>query len=243
MTFFLNPDVDREHAAASIREIGRAQLKDVLEPATAGEIVSRMQAAGQWSLVTHLEGKHRQFDAAGIDALPRERLQPLHSAINATAQRGFAYLYENIPLYDLWHAADAPDHPLLPVYDLLSTETFLDVCRQVTGADDIGFLDAQATRYRAGHFLTTHDDDAAGKNRRAAYVLNLTPEWSQDWGGQLLFFDADGNVSGGFTPAFNVLNIFMVPAAHSVSMVTPFAGAARYSITGWLRAGADPGPG
>jgi Rps23 Pro-64 3,4-dihydroxylase Tpa1-like proline 4-hydroxylase len=32
-----------------------------------------------------------------------------------------------------------------------------------------------------------------------------------------------------------VLNIFAVPQPHSVTIVAPFAAAARYSVTGWLR--------
>ena len=64
--------------------------------------------------------------------------------------------------------------------------------------------------------------------------------WRADWGGALQFFGPDGNVSEAFTPAFNVLNVFKVPAVHSVAMVAPFAGASRYSITGWLRSGANP---
>jgi Rps23 Pro-64 3,4-dihydroxylase Tpa1-like proline 4-hydroxylase len=74
--------------------------------------------------------------------------------------------------------------------------------------------------------------------RRAAYVLNLTPEWRPDWGGLLQFYDAMGNVSRAFTPGFNVLNIFRVPQPHSVSWVTPLAAAPRYAVTGWLRAAA-----
>jgi Rps23 Pro-64 3,4-dihydroxylase Tpa1-like proline 4-hydroxylase len=30
----------------------------------------------------------------------------------------------------------------------------------------------------------------AGKNRVAAYVLNLTPRWRVEWGGLLMFHDA-----------------------------------------------------
>src|SRR5690606_24819670 len=102
--------------------------------------------------------------------------------------------------------------------------------------EDIAFADSQATRFSAGHFLTTHDDDVAGKQRRAAYVLNLTPHWRTDWGGVLQFIDADGHVTAGLAPKFNALNLFRVPQQHAVSFVTPSAPSSRYSITGWLRA-------
>ena len=70
---------------------------------------------------------------------------------------------------------------------------------------------------------------------KAAYVLNFTPRWSPDWGGILNFIDRDGHVAEGYTPAFNALNVFRVPQLHSVSCVSPYAQAGRYSITGWLR--------
>ena len=67
-----------------------------------------------------------------------------------------------------------------------------------------------------------------------AYVFNLTKDWNPNWGGYLNFYDDDGNIEFGLRPSFNVLNMFAVPKQHSVSMLTPFTGAFRYSITGWF---------
>ena len=52
---------------------------------------------------------------------------------------------------------------------------------------------------------------------------------------RIVFLDADGHVAEGYSPAFNALNIFRVPAAHAVTQVTTFADADRLSITGWVR--------
>nr|WP_240902836.1 2OG-Fe(II) oxygenase family protein [Caulobacter sp. SLTY] len=92
-----------------------------------------------------------------------------------------------------------------------------------------------ATRYLPGHFLTAHDDAAPGKHRLYAYVLNLTARWRADWGGILMFLDEEDHVAEGYTPSFNALNIFRVPQRHAVSMVAPYAGEPRLSITGWIR--------
>src|SRR5690606_1917921 len=97
------------------------------------------------------------------------------------------------------------------------------VVRALTGLHDIAFADSQATRFSPGHFLTSHDDDVEGKQRRAAYVLSMTPQWRTDWGGILQFIDAEGHVSAGIMPKFNALNVFKVPQTHSVSFVTPSA--------------------
>jgi Rps23 Pro-64 3,4-dihydroxylase Tpa1-like proline 4-hydroxylase len=43
------------------------------------------------------------------------------------------------------------------------------------------------------------------------------------------------DVTFGLSPRFNALHLFKVPQRHSVSLVAPFAGAPRLSITGWLR--------
>ena len=95
---------------------------------------------------------------------------------------------------------------------------------------------SEATRYGPGHFLTAHNDNIAGKNCLAAYVINMTPFWRADWGGNLLFLGKEGHVEEGYVPCFNALNLFRVPQVHMVSHVAPFANARRYSITGWLRA-------
>ena len=153
------------------------------------------------------------------------------------ARLGFQFRFETIRVPD--RDADRLAEPTLlnEFARFLSSKPVVDFFRQITGAGDIGFADAQGTAYGPGHFLTAHDDDVDGKRRRAAYVFNLTPEWRVDWGGLLLFHAADGHVEEGYTPRFNALNIFAVPAVHSVSCVAPFAAHRRYSVTGWLRAG------
>ncbi len=35
-------------------------------------------------------------------------------------------------------------------------------------------------------------------------------------------------------PHWNALSLFKVPQAHSVSLVSPWAGEPRYAITGWF---------
>jgi Rps23 Pro-64 3,4-dihydroxylase Tpa1-like proline 4-hydroxylase len=129
------------------------------------------------------------------------------------------------------------------VQEFLNSREFLEFARDVTGMGDIAFADAQATLFRPGHFLTQHDDEVEGKNRRAAYVLSFTRRWRPDWGGILEFIDSDGHVAEGYTPRFNALNLIRVPQRHAVSYVVPWAVEGRYSITGWLRASREaPSP-
>ena len=116
----------------------------------------------------------------------------------------------------------------------------IEAARDQTGHSRPQRAYAQVARDGPGPFLTVHDEEDRVKQRLYAYVLNMTAEWRPDWGGLLLFLDEDGHVAEGYTPAFNALNIFRVPARHAVSFVTPAAGAPRLSVTGWVRSRVPP---
>jgi len=222
---------------AAIRErlarTGRTQIDGVLVPADAQALYETATTA-DYNVVTRRGTGHVDLPAAWLASLTPDQKRGLGQAVQVSAQADFQYLYDNHPIYDLVEAGQAA-----PVWaDLLAFlngPVFLDLMRDVTGEARIALADAQLTRYRAGHFLTEHDDHADGKNRFFAYVLNLTPVWRIEWGGLLAFHGADGNVSEAFTPRFNTLNLLKVPAPHSVTQVALSAAADRISVTGWLR--------
>ena len=122
----------------------------------------------------------------------------------------------------------------------LSTGASLDALRRITDAPEINYADAQGTAYSPGDFLTGHDDRFEGKNRRAAYVLSLTPVWRLEWGGLLVMHGEGDEPSRAYMPGMNVLTLFSVGQMHSVSEVTRAAAYRRYSVTGWLRAEPQP---
>nr|WP_252736284.1 2OG-Fe(II) oxygenase family protein [Aestuariibacter sp. A3R04] len=88
--------------------------------------------------------------------------------------------------------------------------------------------------YDKGHFLTDHNDTHSKHNRVAACTFGFSENWNMNWGGHTVFFDDQGNLKQGFKPAFNTLTLFRIPQDHAVQMVTPFAGAKRYSLLSWL---------
>ncbi len=218
----------------------RAHIPDFIQPADAERLRAALEALDRWNVVTTSRGRHLDLDARGVAAFDDEVRRKFVEAVHAPATRGFQYLFENFPIYDAYHAGTIPDGAIREIFEFLNSPPLLDFVRQATGMKEIAFADAQATRYRAGHFLTEHNDDIEGKSRCAAYVFNLTSRWRADWGGLLMFPGDDGHIEEAFTPAFNALNIFAVPQRHFVSMVSPFADGARLSITGWFRSGADP---
>lgn len=225
----LRTTFDWERLSLHMHEHGWVQIPNILARTDADSLHRTLSGLRGWqtSIGAGAESWSVPAEADAALALARAHAQ-------AASQQGFAYAFEHVP------AIEAGFAPVLSAVNaLVMSDAFLEIGRRVLGDDAIRFADAQACRYGPGHFLTTHDDNVAGKHRRAAYVLNLTPQWRADWGGLLLFHDAKGRVTNGLVPAFNVLNIFRVPTNHSVSVVAPFAPARRYSITGWLRTQPD----
>jgi Rps23 Pro-64 3,4-dihydroxylase Tpa1-like proline 4-hydroxylase len=234
------PNLPLEAAARIYLNTGRVHLPGVLASDAAISVHNRLVAARSWRLVFNQAGQHREILLEDLAHRGWEGYRELLAAAAARGSTEFQYIYKNLPLYDLYRDERLTDGYLRQLMEFLNSNAFLRFARQLTGDPFIEFVDAQATLYEPGHFLTRHDDLVEGKNRAAAYVLNLTPGWNPDWGGILSFYDADGHVAEGYTPTFNAINVFRVPQVHAVSYVAPLAKSGRYSVTGWMRRGTDP---
>lgn len=239
MGFSVSKTLDLEALASQFREQGYVSIPNVLPHESAQRLQKALADFSDWNLVFNDRGKHIDLSSVQVQTMPAHAAQQLQAAIYAQARQDFQYCYRNYPIFDAYMEGRDRGHVLHKFYEWLDSEEFLGMVRTVTGYDDISFVDAQATRFDAGHFLSCHDDSAEGKNRRAAYIFNLTREWSPDWGGYLQLLDDDGHIRRGLRPSFNVLNLIAVPQPHNVSLVSPFAAASRLAITGWLRHGAS----
>jgi Rps23 Pro-64 3,4-dihydroxylase Tpa1-like proline 4-hydroxylase len=236
--FAINPALDPAQFAPQFIGRGRVHLPEFLVLPAAEQVHRYLAQSAEWSLVLH--------DGANVrEATPEQRRhadeiweREMAAFAYARAREGFEFLYEHRRVADDPRERAADPSPVARLVDFLNSPVFLEFARRLTGQPDIVRADAQATRYRPGDFLTQHDDfDKTGRKlRRAAYVFNLTPRWQPDWGGQLQFIGPDGHVTEAWVPRFNALNVFAVPQPHSVSIVSPFAVGARYSVTGWLLA-------
>lgn len=236
----LNPAHSAAALAAEFGRDRRIHIPAILEEADARALHADAASAPNWHFTFFTNGKSTDLDAEGWRALDPSAKQRTISIVHEAASRGFSYMHYKYPIYDRYHAGTAMPPQLTALFEFLNGDAFLSFVRSVTGFSDIGFCDAQLTAFGPGHFLTVHNDDLEGKNRRVAYVLNITPEWREDWGGYLNFFDKNGNLTGGFKPSFNALNMFAIPTAHSVGSVSMFAQRPRLAISGWMRAGEDP---
>ena len=234
---WLAPRADLAGLARRFRFRRRVQVADLLRGDLARRLHAHLSEWKEWALVTRVQGQHRAFDAAGMDAIDAAQRATFDSLVLEEARRGFQYLYERYPLHDRGQAGALHDRLLQQAFAFLRSGEFLDLARRLTGVAEIARADGQLTRYRRGHFLTLHDDTDASRTRVAAYVLNLTPAWPADFGGQLQFADANGRVEAAVAPRLNSLTVFAVPSPHLVTAVAPFATGARFAMTGWFHRG------
>lgn len=235
--FRLNPALDPGALALQFAAGGRLQIRDFLRREDAEALHAECRAREDWRQIVNSGGSVYDLDRPTRAAMSAAQAEALDLAVYAGAREGFQHRYEAIRVPDEQAARQESDDPFAKFALWLSEGAARDFLRTVIGRSELAFADAQATAYSPGDFLTGHDDDVEGKGRLAAYVFGLTPQWRPEWGGLLLFHDAEGDIERGLTPRFNTLNLFAVPQLHSVSMVTRSAPFRRYAVTGWLRAG------
>ena len=234
----LDPGLDPKAAEPLFARFGRLHLPAILAEPDARRLAQALTRA-PWSRTFLADGKGYDVPRPDYAATAPEVQREVETAIARGGRTGFQFDFDTYRISDHIEAGRRQGGAVAELeaaYDLLNSAAFLGFVRQLTGDERPVYCDAQATRYRAGQFLTAHDDELAGKDRLYAYVLNLTPGWRVEWGGLLLFHDADGHVAEAYAPKFNSLNIFRVPQWHSVSQVASYVEADRLAITGWIRA-------
>lgn len=236
--FEINPELDRDALAQAFERDGRVQVRDVLTVPAAQAIREVLGRSTPWGLAYQAgdgegpKGVAAQ-ELAGMG--PAGRQQVATRVANAVAAGEYGFAYAQYRMLDAYLGRWAPGGPHDLLLEHLNSAPFLDLVRAIARMPELIKAEAQATLYAAGHFLARHNDSHVAAGRKLAYVLNLgLDDWKPDWGGYLLFFDADGDVVQGYRPRFNSLNIFAVPQDHSVSYVPPFAPVGRFAITGWV---------
>jgi len=234
----LIPDADLEAARARLAATGRVRLPGVIEG------IETVHAAMTDDAMVWNRAIRNPYNAdvpvAVFESEPITEQMRLIGMAHEEATDGFQFIYDRLRLGPGRAMGLKAPEALYDLHDLLNGPAFLDLARRLTRDDRIAYVDAQATRYLPGHFLNGHDDRHEGAGRLYAYVLNVSPAWRAEWGGLLMFLDDAGDVTETFVPAAGTLNVFRVPQAHAVSMVAPFAGAPRYSVTGWWRTEPPP---
>ena len=241
MRLELNPALDAQHLASAYRAKHRLQIRDLLTEASAEAVLRAIEGA-PWGLAFNDGSEVVQLDGNALANLSREQAAQMMAGIHERARSEYQFLYAYYPLLTAYFTPGIERMPIFDTFEFINSAPFLQFIRRVTGLDAIRWADGQATMFRAGHFLKCHTDESSSERRLAAYVINMTKVWGRDWGGFLQFFDDHNDIEQAFRPAFNAINIFTIPANHSVSMVASYAPGNRLSITGWFRGDDPPGP-
>lgn len=234
----LAPHHDLAAYAARYAATGRVHVPRLLREEDARRLHDALAQRTPWELVIIHNGP-RQMTLGQWDAIPA----PQKAAMEASFAEGarvpgrFQARFLTAHLSMDGEAFTGPVPELASLSRFLNGEAFLNFSRAITGDAAIRLVDAHASCYRAGDFLHRHHDhiDDSRTERVAAYVLNLTPVWSAEWGGLLNFLGSDGHVSEAFTPAWNAINFLKVPQGHFVSAVAGYVTAPRLAVTGWVR--------
>lgn len=234
----LNPDLDLAGYHRQLSERGWVVIENALRPAVADALHEVLAGHVPWSLAyVDAEGSKKIW-AEDLQRLGADEVRAVEHKALQQAQAGFSFLYDSYMMITAYQQRRDPQLPLHKVTEYINQSEWLDAMRRITGEQRIIKTSAQATRYRAGHFLALHNDHQDDELRYAAYVINLTRDWQPDWGGLLQFIDDDGQVTDTVCPKFNCISLFKTPQLHCVSNVAPYVQGERLSITGWLR-GAD----
>tara|TARA_R110000737_G_scaffold165786_1_gene193117 strand:- start:1156 stop:1887 length:732 start_codon:yes stop_codon:yes gene_type:complete len=236
--------LNKNHNIAKLKQNflndGFVKLENALSNDSASLIHANITKQEQWNLVFRNNAIHQDLNSLDVEGWHGEDKNNLTELVHKQAEQAFQYFYETIPIYDIYYDKLMPEHFFNDIVKFLNSEEVLNFFRAILAAPEITFLDAQITRFKAGHFLNRHNDDVNGKNRVAAFVINLSKDWRVDWGGALHILNKDLTIEKSFVPSFNEINIFKVPVEHLVGYVSPFANGHRLSITGWLRSGENP---
>ncbi|WP_445355024.1 2OG-Fe(II) oxygenase [Microbulbifer sp. EKSA008] len=235
--YCISSDLDVDRLREEFLRSSVVQVPNFLHSQSASDIFSFLREQKEWNLSFNKLGVHTDISFSDYCGWSADQKGMLNDIVWSQAGTEFQYLYKSIPIFDFCSRGSGQDKRFMSIFQLVNSESFLSLMRSVVGDNSIAFADVQATCFDRGHFLKEHDDGVSGKNRVAAYVINLTPNWNLDWGGVLHFYGKDGGAIKGLVPTFNAVNVFKVPQKHSVSYVAPFAPKSRYSITGWLRRG------
>lgn len=232
----LNPSLDPAQFARTYRERKCVQIPNLFEDDAAAAL-EKVLLALPWRLACQDEDGKKTIlltmnELSGMAADQRRRLE---EGIRRRAAENVGFTYYAYPMIEAWlHGWDA-QHPIHALTQFLNSREFIEFAKALIECPTLTKIDAHATNYQRGHFLTRHIDDGAQKERRAAYTIGFSRNWQTDWGGLLLFIETGGDVLRGLTPRFNVLTVFDGLQLHSVSAVSTFAAAPRLSVAGWFR--------
>lgn len=239
MTFSikLRPNIDFDAHSHTYRQTGFVRIPNFFSEQTAQQIEKVLRQQIDWRLIyVDAQKGVQQLSKADMSTMAPEALRTEMQNVSALARRNTGFFYNGYHLTNTLKQSPADPHAIHDLTRFLQSPDFLAVGEAVLGLQALTQVDAQATLFTPGSFLTRHIDEGSNNERRAAYTLSFTRNWQTDWGGQLqLINQQTTDVESAWIPRWNTLTIFDGRKVHAVSQVSTFAGDGRYSIVGWFR--------
>lgn len=236
----LNPDLDKKGLSDTFKKNYRLHIPGIINIEAAEGVHNSLKDEIAWNLAYNDEEGQKDLYARDQQTMAPQENRAFHQKILARARTGtFQYLYGSFAVGDAYKEGLIKDMFLARFFEFVNTPEVINLIKEITGIKGIKHASMQATAYGPGHFLTDHNDFDPRKDRKVAYVFNMTKDWKAEWGGILQFLEDDGYTESGLIPTFNALNIFEVPQRHIVSQVATYAPKVRFGLTGWFMGSED----
>ena len=184
----INQEIDLSSAATTLASRGRVQIHDFVSPESAKTLHDLLQQHDDWYLSYNEGADNFETREAEFTALSMEQKHRFTAGVYRRARSGFQYLFKQYYISQAVASGENQGHPIHAVHEWVTGEDFLGLMRHVTERDDIQTSDSYASLYGPGHFLTRHDDRHPTHQRIGAWVLSMTPEWDENWGGHIAFY-------------------------------------------------------
>ena len=155
--FEINPEIDRLELARRFLQNGRVQVRNVLTPQTAQELLSILKQQTRWSMAIFsdenavAEAKSFKSDDMMKTGGAERVNQAAASAEALSAEGRYAFRYAHYPIVDALNERWDPNGPHEILLEHLNAPEFLNLVREVTGIKELIRADAQATLFAANH--------------------------------------------------------------------------------------------
>ena len=232
MLNLINPNLPIADIFQAFSAHDRVEIKDFLKP-QAAEDLKRILLNVSWNLAYSVKrkGQIATSEQLRLDPLLEQRLTNLAWQ----EDQEFKFSYHNYDVVAALKANEDPNPDLIRLLEYLNAPEFHRLLTHLTGFKGFTRVSAQATWYKPGDFLTVHDDFVTTEHRYCAYVLSLSEDWHESFGGNLHLLEDDKiTEKHKIVPSFNTLTLFKTPQQHLVSRVASTATGRRVAITGWL---------
>ncbi len=152
------------------------------------------------------------------------------------------YYLEDHDLYQFLRTVDfkhIQNEKVKEFRDFIFSEDFVSIIEKIVGFDLVRNKgDLHSLKLGNTHYLLCHDDQV--QDRSIAFILNLSVNWKEEYGGSLDLFSVDSKnepkeIVKKIIPKFNQFNMFKVSdkSFHQISEVEVEDGS-RLSISGWF---------